>query len=77
MPVSIEPPLIAVAISRKAYTNTLIKKSKEFTINIPDVNMLKQLWTAGTRSGRRVNKIELLKMKHTKSKKIKTPIIDN
>jgi len=52
MPVSTEPPLIAVAISSQAYINTLIKKSKEFTVNIPDINMIKQLWTAGTRSGR-------------------------
>jgi len=77
MPVSEVPPLIALAISRKAYTNELIRKTKEFTVNVPDMSMIKEIWTAGTRSGKRVNKIELLKLKLAKARRVKAPIIEN
>ncbi len=76
MPVSEEPPLIAIAISPESYTHELILKTREFTINIPTIDMLKIIWTAGTRSGRKTDKIKLLNLKLIKSKTIKTPIIN-
>ncbi|MEM2732782.1 MAG: flavin reductase family protein, partial [Nitrososphaerota archaeon] len=76
MPVSEDPPLIAVAISNESYTNQLIKETGEFTVNIPDEKMLKALWICGSKSGREVDKFKLAKLTTTSSKKIAPPIIN-
>ncbi|MCD6125578.1 MAG: flavin reductase family protein [Thaumarchaeota archaeon] len=58
MPVSEDPPMIALSLRKESYTGELIKKSGEFTVNIPDERLLKALWLCGTRSGRRINKFK-------------------
>lgn len=35
MPVSVKPPLVAVGVAATHYSNELIRKTEEFTINIP------------------------------------------
>jgi len=77
MPVSEEPPLIALAISRESLTNELIKKAREFTVNIPSSKLLKAVWISGTRSGREINKIKLAGLKLAASKRVKAPIIED
>ena len=51
MPVSEDPPMIALSLGKESYTGELIKKSGEFTVNIPDERLLKALWLCGARSG--------------------------
>jgi len=76
MPVSEEPPLIAVALSRESYTNELIRKCHEFTVNIPDENLLKAIWICGTKSGRRADKSTLAGFHYSPSRRVKPPIIE-
>jgi flavin reductase (DIM6/NTAB) family NADH-FMN oxidoreductase RutF len=52
MPVSSEPPLIAVALSKEHYTSELIMMSEEFTINIPSWPILDKVILCGNVSGR-------------------------
>ncbi len=52
MPVSKEPPLVAVALAKKHFSSEAIQKSKEFIINIPQWNLLKQAMVCGAASGR-------------------------
>jgi flavin reductase (DIM6/NTAB) family NADH-FMN oxidoreductase RutF len=75
-PVSEEPPLIALALWREGYTHSLIEETKEFTINVPSASLLKQVWIAGTKSGRKVDKITLTKLKLVPAKKVKPPVIE-
>lgn len=75
-PVSEDPPLIAVAVSKESLTNQLIRESREFTVNVPPASMLKQIWKAGTTSGRRVDKVKALGLKLSSSKAISTPVVE-
>ncbi|WFO75426.1 flavin reductase family protein [Desulfurococcaceae archaeon MEX13E-LK6-19] len=75
-PVSEEPPLVLIAVSREAYTNQLIRETKEFTINIMGVEHADIVYKAGTVSGKTVDKWEMLGLKPLDPIKITTPGID-
>ena len=75
MPVSEDPPLIAVALGEESYTGQLIRESGEFTVNIPDERLLKAAWICGTKSGRRVDKFKLAGLTPAPARKVKPPII--
>ncbi|HDI42472.1 MAG TPA: flavin reductase family protein, partial [Candidatus Bathyarchaeota archaeon] len=75
MPVSEEPPMVAIALDVEGYTNQLIKESGEFTLNIPSRELLGQVWIAGTRSGREVDKLRLMGLKTKPSRKLRTPVL--
>ncbi len=51
MPVSEEPPRLALAIETESYTYHLIRESGYFSINILFADQLDKIWRAGTISG--------------------------
>lgn len=55
-PISMEPPLFGVSISRKRYSYELISKGKAFGINLVDEGMEKEALGAGRNSGRERDK---------------------
>jgi flavin reductase (DIM6/NTAB) family NADH-FMN oxidoreductase RutF len=75
-PISEEPPLIALSLWRRGYTHQLIEAVKEFTVNIPSADLVKAVWIAGTRSGRRTDKFAITGLKTQPSKKVSAPIIE-
>ncbi len=76
-PVSEEPPLIALALWRKGYTRILIEEVKEFTVNVPQSALVKHVWIAGTKSGKKVDKISLTGLKLMPAKKVKPPVVED
>lgn len=74
-PVSEEPPIVIVCVAKEAYTASLIKKSKEFVINIPTRKLLKALWVCGKTSGRDTDKFKKAGIKIVDSRMVKPPII--
>ena len=76
MPVSEDPPMVAVALGEESYTGELIRESREFTVNIPGERLLKALWVCGTRSGRRADKFRLAGLTPRPARRVKPPIID-
>ncbi|MCC6004227.1 MAG: flavin reductase family protein [Thermofilum sp.] len=56
MPVSVSPPLVAVAISPRRHTYSLIREAGEFTLSPVEVGMLKLVEETGSTSGSRVDK---------------------
>lgn len=76
-PISDDPPLIAISLWLKGYTHKLIDETGEFTVNIPSVNLLKQVWIAGTKSGSKIDKVKLLNLTFTQAKAVKPPAIEN
>lgn len=74
-PVSVNPPLVAVCITKRRYTYTLIKKNNEFTINVPPLDMVRKVHYTGVHSGRDVNKIQKCNLSLVPAKKVSTPII--
>jgi flavin reductase (DIM6/NTAB) family NADH-FMN oxidoreductase RutF len=75
-PVSEEPPLAVVCVSKESYTAKLIRQTKEFVINIPSKDLLKALWTCGKASGRDIDKFKKAGLSSRNAKKVKPPLID-
>lgn len=75
-PVSEEPPIVIVCVSKDSYTSELIKQTKEFVINIPPKKLLSALWICGRTSGRDTNKFAKTGLKYVYGKKVKSPIIE-
>ena len=56
MPVSKEPTIISIALAKKHFSSELIRKSKEFAVNVPDWKLLDKMGKCGKVSGRNVDK---------------------
>ena len=74
-PVSEEPPIVIVCVSKESYTSELIKMTKEFVINIPTKKFLKALWICGKISGKDTDKFKKAGLKITDAKKVRPPVI--
>jgi flavin reductase (DIM6/NTAB) family NADH-FMN oxidoreductase RutF len=75
-PVSEEPPIVLVCVSKESYTAELIRQTKEFAINIPTKSLLNKLWICGRTSGRETDKFLKAKLKILKANSLKVPLID-
>ncbi len=75
MPVSHNPPMLAVSIGPKRHTHALIVHSKEFAVNVPHQNLLKAVWCCGTTSGKAQNKFALCGFTPIAGIHIKAPLI--
>lgn len=71
--ISREPYIIGVSIAPKRYTHDLIIKYKEFVISVPTLELLKDVWIAGSESG--PSKLRRLKLTFIDSKIVNTPSI--
>jgi flavin reductase (DIM6/NTAB) family NADH-FMN oxidoreductase RutF len=72
-PISISPPVVAVAISPLRYTHKLILEKSEFTIRIPPKTMLSQVEEAGSLSGKEGDKSGIFQ--YVPAKKVKASVI--
>ncbi len=75
MPVSRDPPIVAISIAPKRYSHKLIEETKEFVINIPTISILRQTFYCGKTSGRDVDKFKESGLTPAPAKKVKVPII--
>ncbi len=73
MPVSFDPPLIALAIGPNKHSYWNITRINEFVVNIPTEKMLEKVWIAGSPWDPKVSKIEKAKLKTTPSEKVRPP----
>jgi len=70
-----DPPMIGVAIRPQRYSYQLIKKMKEFVINIPTVDVLKQTDFCGMISGQKYDKFSESGLTPEIASKVKPPLI--
>lgn len=75
MPLSIDPPMVAISISPKRYSYKLIEETKEFVINIPTMEILENAIICGKVSGREYDKFKKAKLTPIPAKSVKPPII--
>ncbi|MDI6846926.1 MAG: flavin reductase family protein [Candidatus Bathyarchaeia archaeon] len=75
MPTSINPPLVAVSIAPRRHSHSLIEETKEFVVNIPTMNILKETLFCGRVSGREHDKFKEAGLTPLPAKKVKPPII--
>ncbi len=65
---SFDPPLIAVSIGKTRYTHSLLKKSKEFVIAVPNKELIDLVKFTGSCSGRDVDKFKEAEIETAKGK---------
>ena len=70
MPLSHNPPLMAISLTRKRFSYDLIKKSGEFVVNIPPVELFDEMFYCGKHSGRDVDKFKETDLTAQKANKL-------
>ncbi len=70
-----DPPVVGISVRPKRHTNTLIKETMEFVLNIPSKNQLKETDYCGSVSGRDVDKFSETGFTAGKSEMVNTPFI--
>jgi flavin reductase (DIM6/NTAB) family NADH-FMN oxidoreductase RutF len=75
-PLSIDPPLIGVAIHPARHTHDMIKYSEEFALNIPTRELLHHTQYLGSVTGAQLNKLELTKLPTFRARKINAPLLE-
>ncbi len=75
MPISMNPPLLAVSIAPRRHSHKLIEETKEFVINIPTMEFVKEILFCGRRSGRDFDKFKETKFTPLPAKTVRVPII--
>jgi flavin reductase (DIM6/NTAB) family NADH-FMN oxidoreductase RutF len=73
MSTSHDPELIAVSVSKARYTYECL--TDEFVINLPTKELVEQVWTVGTLSGRNMNKFHVAGLTPIPSEIVKPPRI--
>jgi len=70
-----DPPTIGIAIRTQRYSYELIKDTKEFVVNIPTVDILRETDYCGEVSGRDIDKFAGTKLSPEPARKVKPPLI--
>ena len=76
MPVSKEPPLIACAIGRGAYSCTVIERMNEFIVNAPPKELKPQIYYCGFHLGYDIDKFKETGLTPQPARRVKAPIIE-
>ena len=71
-----EPPLVACVISNRNYSFDILKTTKECVINIPTVELAKQVVGCGNCSGQKVDKFKKFALTPMDASCVKPPLID-
>jgi len=75
MPTSHNPPLVAISMDLNRYSRTLIEETREFVINIPTVDIVKETLACGRTSGENQDKFTETGLTPLPARKVKAPII--
>lgn len=75
-PLSIDPPLIGVAVHPARHTHDMIRFSEEFALNIPTRQLLHHVQYLGSVSGAELGKLELTKLPTFRARKVDAPLLE-
>jgi flavin reductase (DIM6/NTAB) family NADH-FMN oxidoreductase RutF len=75
MPTSIDPPLVAISVSPKRHSHTLIEETQEFIVNIPTLEILQATYACGMLTGRSFDKFKKAALTPIPARKVKAPAI--
>jgi flavin reductase (DIM6/NTAB) family NADH-FMN oxidoreductase RutF len=74
--IDFEPPIVGCVISNRDYTFDLLKATRECVINIPTVELAKQVVGCGNTSGRKVDKFKAFGLTPVPAAQVGAPLID-
>lgn len=75
-PMEFEPPLVGMVLSNRNYSFAALKATKQCVINIPTVELGKQVVAVGNSSGRRLDKFAAFGLTPRPAKRVSPPLID-
>jgi flavin reductase (DIM6/NTAB) family NADH-FMN oxidoreductase RutF len=75
-PLSIDPPLVGVAVHPARHTHDMIKYSEEFALNIPTRQLLHHVQYLGSTAGAEINKFELTRLPTFSARKVDAPLLE-
>lgn len=75
MPISFDPPLLAIGVSPKRYSHALIEETGEFVVNVPGRDLVEAAVFCGSVSGRVVDKFKEAGLTAIPASKVKPPLI--
>lgn len=75
-PISQQPPLVAIAVRPSTLTYEFIKRGGEFVVNIPTLDVLRQVVTCGRFSGNDVDKFAQTGLTMEEAQAVRPPVID-
>jgi flavin reductase (DIM6/NTAB) family NADH-FMN oxidoreductase RutF len=75
MPTSFDPPMLVISVSPRRYSHKLIRETGEFAVNIPTMDIVKEVLFCGRRTGRRHDKFKEACLTPMPAKMVKPPII--
>lgn len=70
-----DPPLCSISIRPERHSYNIIKKNKEFVINLTNEDLVKVTDWCGVRSGKKYNKFLETNLTPVKATKVKAPLI--
>ena len=76
MMIDFKPPLVGCVVSNRDYTFGILRKTKECVINIPTVELIKQVIGCGNTSGRNIDKFRKFGLTSSAASQVKAPLID-
>lgn len=71
-----KPPMLSISIRPERLSYEYIKETMEFTVNLPNKDMIKQVDFCGVRSGRKIDKIKEMGFTMIEGEKVNSPYID-
>ena len=77
MPVSSDPPLVAIAVERSRHTAEMISHAQEFVLNFPTRPLLHHVQYLGSLHGDRVDKIEAVQLETFAPIKVTAPLLSS
>ncbi|MFZ5648815.1 MAG: flavin reductase family protein [Bacillota bacterium] len=74
--VNSEPPMISISVRPSRYSHRLLEETGEFVVNLPTVDMVRELDLCGMVSGKDEDKFSLCGFQREPASKVKAPLID-
>ena len=75
-PLSLDPPLIGVAVHPSRHTHDMIRYSQEFALNIPTRELLHHVQYFGSVGGAEINKFELTRLPTFRARRVSAPLLE-
>lgn len=75
MPTSADPPMVAISIAPRRLSHRMIEETREFVVNVPTMDIVKETLFCGRISGTEADKFSETHLTPLPAKKVRPPLI--